>query len=313
MSRTPLEAFNRLLELAPDVITMYSHSPKEYLELLDAFLNNPGKHREHVELISQAAFAVQIGNQLPLINPAKSPLRFLPGFEFGFSEEHIHNLNRLKSDLLEDAQPGEFAFDLLPSRLMETPPEWASDLQIHLLEARVAVHPSHGLNPEKVSLSLTVDDETGVRFSDCFPATEFAEAGEYEVGLTREGRFVCSASAGGSIETGMKTLALGASARAEANIAGESSRTEKLSYRFKYPAKVVKVISSAVGKRARWETLRTQEQVPIGGMTFYSTVLAAKNVRQANIDVMLEVALEDWGSLQLPAKTVAIFSEAKLS
>jgi hypothetical protein len=252
-----------------------------------------------------------MGNQVPLINPAKSPLRFLPGFEFSTTKEHFDKLNRLKSDLLEDAQPGEFAFDLLPSRLMETPPEWAPDLQIHLLEARVAVHPSHGLNPEKVSLSLTVDNDTGVRFSDCFPATEFAVAGEYEVGLTTEGRFVSSTSAGGSIETGMKTLALGVSARAEAKTAGESSRTEELSYRFKYPAKEVKVISSAVGKRARWETLRTQEQVPIGGMTFYSTVLATKNVRQANIDVMLEIALEDWGTLQLPAKTVAIFSEAK--
>ncbi len=53
--------------------------------------------------------------------------------------------------------------------------------------------------------------------------------------------------------------------------------------------------------------------MPIGGMTFYATALADRNVRQVEADVLLEIVFEEWGALQLPIRTLATLSEIKSS
>ncbi len=230
MTRTPLEAFNRFLEFVPDLRSAFLHTSEEHYDLLDAFLTNPGKHRKHVRLISEVAHAVELANRFPLLDPTKSLLRYF-GYKPKLPSQYFKELEGLKRHLLDEAQPCAFSFDLLPSRLVDTPSEWASSLQLLFLQARIAVYPLHGLVPEKISLSLTIKDEGSMRFSDCFPSTEFSEAGEYEVGLTTEGRFVRSVSAGGSIEAKLKMPVASLSGKTEAKIAGDSSRSEKLSYR----------------------------------------------------------------------------------
>jgi len=50
MTRRPFEAFSRFLELTVDMKEVFPHDAEDYLELLDAFLANAAKHREHVRL-----------------------------------------------------------------------------------------------------------------------------------------------------------------------------------------------------------------------------------------------------------------------
>lgn len=299
MKRTPLEAFNRFLELTPDTKTAWSHRSPEFIELVDAFLANPEQHREHVHLIFEVAWAIKFCEQVRWLNPYTGPLRFLPKLNVGFSKEYLERVQRLKAGLLASAQPGEFTFDVLPSRLIETPPEWMPQSQLHLMEARVAIHPSHGLVPEKASLSLSLQNDR-LKFADCFPSTEFSEVGEYEVGLTNEARFVRTASAGGSLEIGAKSPPFGVAVNIEGKGSKESSESRTYAHKFKYPAKVLKVVSSAVGKRARWEMLRTGDESPTGGLTFYATVLVPKGLLSCSIDGLLEVWLANWGAVQLP-------------
>ncbi len=293
MAMTPLESFSRFLELTPDLRTAYSSKAAELLELMDPFLANPGQHREHVRLIAEAAFAVGLSERIPFFNPFKwGPLsRVIRG---GFSTEYLERVARLKASLLEAAQPGEFGVDVLPSRIIETPPEWP-DHQLHLLEVRVAVHPSHNLIPEKVSVALQVPADSGLRFIDCLPSTAFAESGEHEVAVTSEGKFVRAASASASLHVGVKSPPVDLSVGGSAEAKRESSSTESKSFRFKFQSIVPKTISSAVGGQARWELLHTADQLPLGGLKLVATLLAPRGVTECHAQVRLAVSLADWG------------------
>lgn len=306
MKRSPLEAFNRYLELAPDMKSAYASPSSRYFELLDAFLVNPEQHREHVQLIAEAACFTAFAEKLPLIHPSRGPLRFFVRNN-GFSETYWSRVQSLRRGLIETAQPGEFSFDILPSKLVETPPEWAEELQLHLLEARLAIHPSSGLVPDRVSFRLEFEEDA-VRFSDCFPSTEFSEMGEYEVGVTSEAKFVRSENVGGSVNIGTKTPILEASVAAEGSAGTEDSESRSSAYTFKYPAKVLKFVSSAVGRRARWEMLRAGDESPTGGLVYLAALIAPKALTELHATGSFEVSLDGWGDLTMPFERVVTLS-----
>jgi hypothetical protein len=161
------------------------------------------------------------------------------------------------------------------------------------------VHPSGDLIPEKVSVSLSIPADSGVRFIDSLPSTEFADYGEHEVAVSNEGKFVRAASGSAGIQVGVKSppveLSLGASAEAKR----ESSTTQSSSYKFKFQTIVPKTISSAVGSQARWELLRTTDQIPLGGLKLVATVLAPSSLSECSAEARLEVSLADWGVVPL--------------
>ncbi len=118
---TPLESFNRFLELTPDMPTVFSQKEDDFLELIDAFLANPGQHRDHVRLICEAAFAVKLLEQVPILNLYKwwwYP--FAKIIRHGFSDKYLERVARLKASLLETAQPGEFGVDVSGPQYCQT-------------------------------------------------------------------------------------------------------------------------------------------------------------------------------------------------
>lgn len=302
MSRTPLEAFNRFLELTPDIGSVYRNDPEDYEDLLDAFLQNPSQHKRHVAMISQAAMAARLAKMLPLV-------RFTQKFILSSnrSPQLINQLTELKDELTASAQPGLFTYDILPSRLAETPKEWASEYQLHLVELRVAIRPDHGFLPSSVSLDVTLGLDS-YRFTDCFPSTEFEEIGEYEVELTDEAKFVRGMKANAEISGKADVHSIGFSGGGGGSVEKNKTTTEKSARSFKYPAKIQKIVSSAVGTRAQWTLLRAGDDFPTGGLTFYVSVMADRAGRSCPIEGKLSVDLEGWGVVSIPIEGNMEFS-----
>lgn len=297
--RTPLEAFDRFLELTPNQGALYEVRREEYLELIDSFLANPAQHREHVRLVTEAAAAAWLLEVMPWLNAKRWPFglsKLAP--RLNWSQSYLEKVERLKAELRASAQPGQFDIDLLPSRLVDTPTEWNS-YQLHLIEVRVAVHPFHGLVPDKVSVSLDVHSDSTLRFIDCLPTTEFADQGEHEVSVTREGKFVRSATLEASAKLGAAAAPLSVGIGSVGTLRSEAASTEATAYRFRYQSISPKTISSAVAGQARWELLRTPTQIPLGGLKLMATVLAPKNVEECTLGAKLEVHLTSWGVVPL--------------
>lgn len=308
--RTPLESFDRFLQLTPDLQTVYSVKRDEFLDLLDSFLANPGQHREHVRLISEAAAAVWVLELMPYFNVTRWPLGLgrLFSRRMRWSQDYLDKIARLKEELRSTAQPGQFDVDILPSRLVETPPEW-KNYQLHLVEVRVAVHPSHNLVPDKVSVSLAADSTAPIRFIDCLPSTEFADQGEHEVSVTSEGMFVRSGSLEATAKVGVSTPTIGVGLAGAGSLKAEAASTEASSYRFKFQSVSPKTISSAVAGQARWELLRTPNQIPVGGLKLAATVLAPASLDSCSLTARLEVDLAGWGIVSLTLSRAAPLSK----
>lgn len=303
--RTPLEAFDRFLELTPHQGALYEVKREEYLQLIDSFLANPAQHREHVRLITEAAAAAWLLELMPWLNARRWPLGLSKfASRLHWSQSYLEKVERLKAELRASAQPGQFDIDLLPSRLVDTPTEW-NNYQLHLIEVRVAVHPAHSLVPDKVSVSLDVHSDSTLRFIDCLPTTEFADQGEHEVSVTREGKFVRSTTLEASAKLGASTPALSVGMSGAGTLKGEAASTQATAYRFRYQSVSPKTISSAVAGQARWELLRTPTQIPLGGLKLMATVLAPKSVQACTLGAKLEVHLSGWGVVPLTlARTV---------
>lgn len=314
MSKTPLEAFTTFLTLMSDRNTWRSVTSQELFDLADAFLANPVQHREHAQLIMEAAILRRAGEEMraPALVTKNLWETMFNMFRSELPATYTAKVQHLKEELLINAQPGEFAIDLLPTRLLETPPEWTEKLQLHLVEARVAIHPFHGHVPEKVSLALMLGNKEA-RLVDCFPSTEFTEVGEYEVGLTNEAKFIRSHGAGAALELGKNAQVPALSLGLQADVSRELSSSTRHGYRFKYPAKLLKIVSSAVAQRARWEILRTGDEVPTGGLAFFATALTPVEITSCPVEGVLQISLENWGLVQIPIQTSLVLSARRRS
>jgi len=300
MRLTPYEAFARFVELTPTFKGAFKRPSSDYRELLDAFLLNPDSHREQFGVMLEAYTATRLFELSGFKFFYGSMLRLLPA-GFGGWKRYLERTNALKQQLLEEVKPGEFAVDVLPPRSVAAPTEWKANWDVHLLEMRVSVHPTGGLIPEAVSLKFTLDSREG-RFIDCFPSTEFTEVGEYEIGLTSEAKFSRSASVGASLELGHGISGAKAGISAKAAAESQAVDTSSIKRNFKIPAKILKLVSSAVGKTVRWEILRTGDEPPTGGLTFLATLMVPKGTKSIRVTGSMVVELQDWGRLEQPVE-----------
>jgi hypothetical protein len=300
MALTPYEAFAEFTSRASSMQGLFATTPDQYRELIDPFLANPEAHREHMDQILQAFGASQMFQQPGMSMLVRPFLKLIP-MRMSVWKRFHQRLESLKEKLLQEVQPGEYGIDILPSRRVDGPKEWRDQWDVHLVEVRMSVYPAGNFVADRVALKLTLSDSSS-RFIDCFPSTEFAEVGEYEIGLTEEAKFSRSAVAGLGGSLGYSGPGGKIGLEAKASTGAESSESRTVKQRYKFPAKILKLVSSAVGQTVRWEILRAPDEAPTGGLTFLATLMTPTGTASAKIAGSIEIELADWGRLTLPVE-----------
>jgi hypothetical protein len=294
----PAQAFQRFCELVEsEGVPFGDTEPEDYLNFLRPFLVNPDRHEQHVRAIADAAAAAQMARTMTRL-PGTRLLRPLVRRQTKASLERLLvRYDALRQQLLAEVEPGELAFDMLPARKLPAAPEWERNQRLWLLQAKMAIHPSAGFQPDSLSLRLELDSHAQLVAQ--LPASEMIELGIHEVQLSNEGQFRVTTSdtakVGGEIgATGAKVVSeLGHSDARELTLSTSGS------HKVTYTARVARVIASAVGSVARWEMLGTGEERPVGGLDFYLTVLLPARASAVSIRTTALVSFGGWGPLRL--------------
>src|SRR3954451_15292363 len=155
--------------------------------------------------------------------------------------------------------PAEGSLDFPPFRRAETPKDWSDQgLQVVLIEARVAVHPSAGFDPGSVLLKLSVvSPSDDIHFLASFPETDFSAIATYNVELASNGRFVHTAVAESKVGGGVSHGPAKVSAEVSDKETRQIEAAESAKIQFEYSPRTIKVVTTAVGETCRWQLLRT--------------------------------------------------------
>lgn len=302
---TSFEEFLKISKSLQDEIALSKINSNELDELLKAFVVNPEKYLEHTNAIYSFKMMHLIyapfhkflktfsGKVLLFFVGNRIKKRIKP-----FYDQYIENLEKLRAEF-KDLVPCELKIALLPTKILETPVEWERSGEIiHLLEIRIAINPEHQLMPINVAINFSVDKTKNVQFIDLFPTTDFEKTGESEVGVTTEGKFVSRSNNDTKVGLGLKgtvgSLDVGHARSKET----EKSSSEKYSYNFKYINSTIRVLSDAVGQTANWKFFRTNNGIPIGGMSFHLNMLAPETLKEIDYNVALTVELEKFGEVK---------------
>jgi hypothetical protein len=317
MPNTPLEAFTDFLtmyESVSSVSDILEQKSEDYYALLDPFLANPERHREHVRLIADAATTARIGQALHathLLGPMRLAAK-LTGSSGALKEHQLQfreRLQTLRNGLVTEIEPGEFGFDILPSRLPDTPPEWARQgLRLHLIELRLGIVPHPGLEVESLNVRVELDAQDPTRITDALPGTESTEVGEYEVGLATRGKFVRTGTAEAGLQLGLAKSGVKLSAGASASVTSEHSTEQRASYTMTAKQFFQKVLSSAASRTALWQLQPTPEQAIAGTLPFYLTVLTPKQATTLPMKVRIETSMSNWGPMLIENSVAASLS-----
>jgi hypothetical protein len=298
MKSSPLKAFEKFLELTSDRKKVYNINEELIDEVIKPFLANPEQHLEHVKIMTEARWVIHFTNILYAAFP--KPIRSLLLRLSEWPNEYFERINKLKAELLKTTEPASLSIDILPSRILETPPEWTKlNKQIHLIEIRTAINPSENLLPNSFDLKIDFEAKRSVQLIESFPSTDFSEAGNYKVGMSKEGKFISSSKIGGELKIGGEYKGASAKIDLEKSKTNEQISTQKVAYEFQYSNKVLKIISSSVGKTAIWKLLRTTDHFPIGGLNFYLSILAPKDLNELGYTAKLTSEIETWGPISI--------------
>jgi hypothetical protein len=303
----PALAWRQFTEIAGDPLDPYEHSRDEYLALLDSFLTNPERHREHVKLISGAAAASQQGVVIRrLYGPAWRPMKLLLAKFAGRQKRELAaKLHDLGTELTASVQPAEIDIDVLPLRGLPTHDDWLEDgLRLMLMQVKLAVRPEPGLEPTSLSLLVT-GPSPDVRFVDRFPSTEFEELGTREVQLTEEGKFVSTATASSKVGSELGTPGAKVTAQLAESTSEQVTTGRTEADKFTYTPRVRKVISSAVNEKADWQLLGSPPDNPVGGLDFFASLLTSGEARDVSMSIDVGARFEGWGDLRV-SRTVMV-------
>lgn len=317
INKDPLEAFNKFIELTRDLPSILSRSSDVYFSILDSFIENPTRHRRHVKTITLAIFITEFSKiirQVPTGNFALRMAKNMLNKKFSeFQKRYLEELNELRDKIKSPnkIQPCDLSFDILPPRLLETPIEWIEKYQGYLIEIRVAVYPEEEFIPESLSLRIEFLTDEEIKLLDSFPLTEFLNMGNYEIGLTNQGKFVNSHSKNSGLSIDIGKTPIKAAVNHRQIDKTEATLDQKYAYKFQYAPKAIKIISSAVKNIARWQLLRTSDQILEGGFTFYTSVLIPNELKEFSLDVNIELSFENWGPFSIKKKENINLNEIK--
>jgi hypothetical protein len=272
-----------------------SHSWEEYLQFVKPFLANPDKHMEHVEAILDMASTARLFASIPALKYGwKWPFTLIFKLDDAPNKEYEAKLDRLKQRIAATAvDPGEIDIDVLPARLVETPSEWTGR-QLNLIDLRLAVR-SQVYEPDNISFRLEVADQAEVQMVAAYPETQLEEPEEHELGVTNEGKFVVAGEISTQSKASMKLPGVDVSAQISGKVSSSDTRTDKVEHTVKFKSSAAKVISSAVGRTAQWDLLRSRETTLLGGHEFLLTALAPSTMRELTVALKLRITFSKWG------------------
>ncbi len=326
MSKNPAKTFNEFVSIIrnKNITELFEIKQEKFDELLRPFIVNPSKNEHYLQIICSLKWAILFTKRVyELIHLPKFLKNKIIKESFllqGIFEE-FDIVNKIS---LENAQPCELNIDLLPTRILETPEEWKNqNLLIHLLEIRVSVIPENDLIPNAIELRLDILENEDVKIIESFPTTDFSDTGEYQISISEGGKFTQRKSKATSFELGGE---VGNKIRSPNLLIGENQtklsskfstgteksteeeKSESFGYNFRYTNKVIKVISSAVGRRANWKILRTNDNIPIGGITFYVSCLVPSNINIIKSEINLVTNLDLFGDISIIKNSEIVIS-----
>jgi hypothetical protein len=303
----PAQAFQRFYELIETEDLPFGEADRDdYLNLLRPFLVNPDRHEQHVRALVDAAGAAQMNRLMFAILPGKRLVRrVLRKQAKKLTERMLQRYGHLRGQLLAEVEPGELSFDMLPPRRPTAAAEWEANRRLWLLQAKLAVHPTAGFQPDSLSLRLELDPEAQLVAQ--LPTSEMSNTGVHEVQLSNEGQFRVATSDTAKIGAGFSATPAKLTSELATSDTREVTLSASGSHKVTYTARVAKVIASAVGNVARWEMLGTADERPVGGLDFYLTVLLPAEATRTSVKVSALVAFGGWGPLRLEyAKTLEL-------
>jgi hypothetical protein len=303
---SPREAFDAFLVIQDrdDPSAALAEPPETYIAMLDPFLANPEKHREHARLLAGAFAQALVWRGVQAMREGPALFAFGSRALLRVGRRPIRRAQQRFRDRVAELRD-ELAETVAPARVdlvIRDPTPLSQDRELMRRSARtfgtrclVAVSASERSGgrifvPERFRLTLDVTGDERVTFlGDPEPGTLWVEDTSLETTERAMATDDRSSKAGGEVAVPHAPIKL------SIERGHTSGREEEQSVTRRRSQQAVRCVASAVGHQASWDLYQTGDWTPVGGLTFSATLEVPQDAQSVTITAIAIVESVGWG------------------